>query len=76
MVRLQEGRVANALLIDLDWSGVAGIDRYMYFPNPYLGPGKARPVAVKCGGVMQQEHDTQTLLASFGLETLVGGINR
>jgi len=75
MVRLQDGVVAGALLIDLDWSGVAGMDRYMYSPNPYLGPGKARPLAVKRGAIMQQEHDTQTLVASFGLETSVGGMN-
>jgi hypothetical protein len=70
MVRLQVGRVTDALLIDFDWSGVAGVDRYMYVPNPYLGPGRARPVAVRCGAIMQQEHDTQTMLASFGLEIL------
>ena len=54
-------------VIDLDWSGVAGQDRYLVRPNPWLGLGVPRPEAVKFGAVMEQQHDVDTFAASFAI---------
>ena len=52
---------AEVRLIDMDWSGKAGVDRYLFRPNPMLG----RPWDVKCGAVMTQQHDLDTWDASW-----------
>ncbi len=56
---------AEIRMIDLDWSGAAGVDRYLFCPNPLLGRGRPRPEAVKCGVLMQQEHDIATFESSW-----------
>jgi hypothetical protein len=60
-----EGRLTDALFIDLDWCGAHGADRYVHEPNPRLGPGRYRPLAVERGAIMLQEHDKETLSASM-----------
>ena len=67
MVRVQVGVVSELRLIDLDWSGVQGVDRYLVPPNPLLGPGKLRPLSVVLGAIVQQQHDIDTIDASLGL---------
>jgi hypothetical protein len=57
------GRLTDALFIDLDWCGVHGADRYVHEPNPRLGRGCYRPLAVERGAIMLQEHDKETLQA-------------
>ena len=52
-------------LIDMDWSGEAGTDKYLFNPNPMLGRNAFRPKAVKCGVVIEQQHDVDTWHASW-----------
>lgn len=66
MVRVQDGVVSEFRLIDMDWSGVQGVDRYLVPPNPVLGLGKPRPLAVVLGAIVQQQHDMDTMDASLG----------
>ena len=58
---------AEVRLVDMDWSGEAGVDRYMFRPNRMLGrPGFCfRPWDVKCGAVITQQHDLDTWDASW-----------
>ena len=56
---------ADIRLIDMDWSGDAGADKYLFNPNPMLGRNEFRPEAVKCGVVMEQQHDVDTWHASW-----------
>lgn len=56
---------AEVRLIDMDWSGEAGVDRYLFNPNPMLGQNGLRPKAVKCGAIIEQQHDTDTWDASW-----------
>ncbi len=56
---------AEMRMIDLDWSGADGVDRYLFCPNPLLGPDRPRPDAVKCGAFMKQEHDIATFESSW-----------
>ena len=70
MLRYDDGKTAapaEVRLIDMDWSGEAGVDRYLFRPNPMLGrPGIClRPCAVTCGVVMTQQHDLDTWDASW-----------
>ena len=57
---------SDLLLIDLDWSGVDGLDRYLIKPNPYLAVGKPRPMAIALGAIMRTQHDIETMNASLG----------
>jgi hypothetical protein len=68
MVRRQDAAPGWELrLIDLDWSGVHGVDRYLIHPNPVLGIGKPRPLAVVWGAIMETQHDLDTMNASLDL---------
>lgn len=56
---------AEVRLIDMDWSGEAGADRYLCRPNPMLGQSRSRPEAVKRGLIIEQQHDLDTWDASW-----------
>ena len=61
----EASKPVQILFIDMDWSGEAGADKYMFHTNPMLGYNILRPEAVICGAIIEQQHDLDTWQASW-----------